>query len=107
MLPLLRAAVVSLVAGGVLLVAVTPAMPQGADSSGQQYLTNNATRREIFVRREMNAQRRLVERCTPEADASALAADLADWIQQNPQWLKRNIQVAFTEMVMARCPEEP
>jgi len=88
----------------VLLAAVGPARPQGANSSAQQYLANNDARREIFVRREMKAQSRLVERCAPEADAPDLAAELASWIRGHPQWLKRNVQVAFTEMVMARCP---
>ena len=99
-----RARLIPLLASIVLLAAVGPARPQGANSSAQQYLANNDARREIFVRREMKAQSRLVERCAPEADAPDLAAELASWIRGHPQWLKRNVQVAFTEMVMARCP---
>lgn len=72
-------------------------------NNASDYLILTNEQQEIYLKRYLKANANLAATCQPNYDLQKSNAYFVGWINQNPQFLRRNLTSAFTAALMDSC----
>lgn len=82
---------------------VAHAQPSMEVNTPSDYLMLTNEQQEIYLRRYLRANADLAAICQPNYDLQKSNDYFVGWINQNPQFLRRNLTSAFTAALMDSC----
>ena len=89
-----------------VIVASVMAQPAMDANSPAYYLMLTTEQQEIYLRRYIDANADLVAKCQPNLDLNRSNDYFINWINNNPQYLRRNLTSAFTAALLNSCRDK-
>lgn len=70
------------------------------------YLMITDEQQRIYVRRYLSANKNIAKECLEEANITSATLKFNSWIENHPQYLRRNLTTAFTAALISECGSE-
>jgi|688.fasta_scaffold317436_2 hypothetical protein len=79
------------------------AQPSMDINNSADYLMITTEQQEIYLRRYLEANSELANRCQPNWNLEKSNQFFINWLTQNPQFLRRNLTSSFSTALMHSC----
>lgn len=79
------------------------AQPSMDINNSADYLMITTEQQEIYLRRYLEANSELANRCQPNWNLEKSNQFFINWLTQNPQFLRRNLTSSFSAALMHSC----
>lgn len=97
---------ITLFAIGLVCTLSLRAQPSMEANSPAYYLMLTTEQQEIYLKRYIHANADLVATCQPNLTLDGSNKYFIKWVNNNPQFLRRNLTSAFTAALLDSCREK-
>ena len=70
------------------------------------YLMITDEQQRIYVRRYLSANKNIAKECLEDVNVASATLKFNGWIENHPQYLRRNLTTAFTAALISECNSE-